>query len=282
MMKPYIFKNLTTKSHKVHTKSHNDFNFRCYVFVRLRDFLGAPLWFRFLLKIKRIILKSIPVKYLRAKCYWFECAQAENMKFNSMRIPISVRCLTIVILCGFTFMVSCKKEPEKIYVQDSFKEWACFQNGSYWIYLNESSNRSDSSSLYYGPSTWFYKLTGDGKLYEMNSYQIQNIGEFRVGARVDYSFFSVQGIFLHGTYVLTSSVTSGLSDQVSQTCWVLKRYDSLTVNNQLFSDVIHTRDTFSNSINDYYVAKNVGLIKFAIKNGYGDSTWSLLRYHVIQ
>ena len=176
----------------------------------------------------------------------------------------------------------CNKKVEKYYVQNTFKEWSLFQQGSYWLYLNEISGKTDSSYLYSFTSTWFYQPIAEDNLYEMISYRIPNIGEFRVGARSDYSFFSVQGIFPHGIYILTSWVTSHSSDQVSPTCWVVKRYDSLIVNNQLFFDVIHTRDTFSNSINDYYVAKKIGLIKFAVKYEHSDSTWSLLRYHIEQ
>jgi hypothetical protein len=190
------------------------------------------------------------------------------------------RLLVPCLLC--CFLLSCNKEAEKYHVPESFKEWALFQSGSYWIYLNENSGKIDSSFIYSGPSTWFYEPAGDGKLYEIISYHISGIGEFRLGAKTDQSILLIQGIFPGGTYVLTSLVTSDLSNLVSPTCWVVKRYDSLTVNDQLFFEVIHTRDTFSNSTNDYYIAKKTGLIKFAIKNSHGDSAWSLVRYHVVQ
>lgn len=194
-----------------------------------------------------------------------------------MKILINISLFFLYLL-----ITGCHKTEEKYYVQGSFKEWALFQYGSYWIYLNEKSNRVDSSWVYDGPSTWFYKPSGDGKLYEVISFQILNIGEFRLGARTDYSTLLIEGKFLSGGYALTSLVTSKSSEHVSQTCWVMKRYDSLLVNNQLFFDVIQTRDTFSNSVNDFYFAKKVGLIKFAIKNEYGDSTWSLVRSHIEQ
>ncbi len=188
----------------------------------------------------------------------------------------------ITLIIYFLLITGCNKNAEKYYVQDSFKQWSLFQYGSYWIYANDKNANNDSSYVYSGPSTWFYKPIGDGKFYEVISYQIMNIGEFRLGAKTDNSVLIIEGKFQAGGYVLTSSVTSNLSDKVSPTCWVIKRYDSITVNNQLFFDVIHTRDTFSNSINDYYFGKKVGLIKFAIKNEYIDSTWSLVRWHSVQ
>jgi len=186
----------------------------------------------------------------------------------------------IFCLCSILFLPDCKKPEEKIYVQDAFKEWTLFQYGSYWIYLNEKNSRSDSAYLYSYPLTLFYKLPGDGKLYELIIFQVLNIGEFKLAAEKDKSIMLILGK-VRG-YALASLVTSGLSDQVSTTCWVVNRYDSLVVNNHMFLDVIHTRDTFSNSITDYYFAKKIGLIKYAIKNELGDTTWSLLRYHVVQ
>ena len=194
-----------------------------------------------------------------------------------MKILINISLFFLYLL-----ITGCNKTEEKYYVQGSFKEWSLFQYGSYWIYLNEKSGRVDSSWVYTGPSTWFYKPIGDGKLYEVISFQIMNIGPFKLGAKTDNSILLIEGKFFSGGYALTSLVTSNLSDQVSSSCWVMKRYDSLIVNNQMFFNVIITRDTFSNSINDFYFAKKVGLIKFAIKNEYGDSTWSLVRSHIIQ
>jgi len=33
---------------------------------------------------------------------------------------------------------------------------------------------------------------------------------------------------------------------------------------------------------DYYFAKNIGLLKFSIKTPNIDSTWSILRWHIVQ
>jgi hypothetical protein len=187
--------------------------------------------------------------------------------------------------------VSCKKKDQNYYVQNSFKEWTLFKKGSYWVYLNETSNKPDScfvienaidrmNSDEYGGT-----LNQGGIYYEIISYNIFNVALFELIARDNDSYLLCEGFAGHD-FINSYRVTSNLSQEVNVNCVVKKRYDTLVINNNKFVDVIQTQDSestlinnhFYYSISNYFFAKNIGLIKFANK----DSTWSLVRWHVLQ
>jgi hypothetical protein len=195
----------------------------------------------------------------------------------------------LIIIFFILCFESCKKNEEDYYIQSSFKEWTLFNKGSYWIYSVDSSNTLDSMFINQDPETILYSPDGGGKHYEITSYSVSGFGEFIVSAGIDNSFFSMAGGITGSGDIVNYFTTAILSDHVSTTCWVIKRNDTLLVNNNIFLDVIHTRDTSSAHSNhkvpstrDYYLARNVGLIKFSLKTDTINSTWSLVRWHVKQ
>jgi hypothetical protein len=68
---------------------------------------------------------------------------------------------------------------------------------------------------------------------------------------------------------------------------VIEVFSNLTVNNSLYHNVYHTRYSEllyvnDSAVRDYYFAKNIGLVIFKMRTGNIDTTWSLVRHHVIQ
>jgi hypothetical protein len=64
-------------------------------------------------------------------------------------------------------------------------------------------------------------------------------------------------------------------------------YDSLYINNQLFTHVVNTQYNAVFNRGDttrytFYTAKHTGLIKFNIHSTSYDSTWSVIRYKIYQ
>jgi hypothetical protein len=203
-----------------------------------------------------------------------------------------MKIIVIVFLsCFILFFVSCKKEDQNYYVQDSFKEWALFNKGSYWIYLNENNNKLDSCFIKYSPIDYLYSENygytpnKGGIYYEIISYNVINIAEFFLSARIDDSYLLCEGEVGHD-FINSYQVSANISQKISETCNVIKRYDTLVINNNQFYNVIYIRDSVpsyinnhsSYSVSNYFFARNIGLIKVATR----DSTWSLIRWHTIQ
>ena len=92
--------------------------------------------------------------------------------------------------------------------------------------------------------------------------------------------------FYSGNACFTNWLILGKEDRVTTSCRLIHVYNFLTLNTNTFNNVYHTRDSNKTStsytVKDYYFAKNIGLIKFSIRTPEIDSTWSLVRWHVLQ
>jgi hypothetical protein len=195
----------------------------------------------------------------------------------------------LIFFLLFIIVLSCNKSSTlTIYVADSFKPWSLFQAGSYWVYLDEKKHMTDSTYVDIPPVSWFTPPQPVSVQYEAISYKFSN--SFLTVAEIGADNESESGLgyndFISGGSVLNLYVINQVSNFVSSTCKVIERLDTVTINNHLFTNVIHTRDTNYflkfRWIKDYYLAKNIGLLKFKIKTPTIDSTWSILRWHVIQ
>jgi hypothetical protein len=195
--------------------------------------------------------------------------------------------IILIIISSFV-LVSCQKKETTYQIQNSFKEWVLFQKGSYWIYSDKKNNKIDSSYILYGPNENIIDPSVD-QPYQVISYSQLHIGSFIIYATANDSYFMNQKGISAGVRIISNSVVSGNSNSVTKTCWVIERFDSLMLENNIFYNVIHVRDTNSENINypeslalDYYIAKKIGVIKVSLKTNQVDSTLTLLRWHVIQ
>ena len=169
-----------------------------------------------------------------------------------------------------------------------------FQKGSYWIYRNEENQTLDSSYINIQPLTEWNSTTEMISYAVSNSF-IQNV--LLIGATdLDLGSDSFADIIMSnppdGHYMaLTSAYAVGnsTSNWLSAYCHFVEEIDTIFLNNNKFVNVIHTRAYVNNScpyydnyLNDYYFAKNIGLVKYSIQTDTYDSTWSLVRWHAIQ
>ncbi len=186
------------------------------------------------------------------------------------------------------FSFGCEKQNTKYYIQDSFKQWVLFQKGSHWVYLNEKSQVLDCTFISKPPVTYMTppepaSIQHEELIYSFTSGFLVN-GYLESGRMKNIYFL---GDFLSSSHALTAAMINNSSSKpFFDNCWLIERIDSLIINNVIFNDVIHTRD--SNEIHadfcikDYYFVKNIGLIKFSITTAEFDSTWSLVRWKVVQ
>jgi hypothetical protein len=148
--------------------------------------------------------------------------------------------------------------------------------------LNEGKGRLDSTFISQAPDEFLSHSDEDNHNYEIITYIVDHIGQFGLRAYTNNSELFLKDLYTDGATSLSYMVTAALSDHVTINCGVINRYDTLIVNNNKFTNVIHTRDSSYYSIKDYYYAMKIGLIKYSLKTTSIDSTWSLVRWHVYQ
>ena len=195
-------------------------------------------------------------------------------------------CLGILAL----FSSCSKKKAITYYIDNSFKEWVLFQKGSYWVYFNDSSHMLDSAFVDMQPR---YGLsppeTEHMDHYQSIYYTVTSsfIRDVYIGRDPDESYVAI-GFFYPKNDVfkaLNSGYTNGSWNGSSSFTSLIEKIDTMILNYKKFTNVIHTRTNeviYDSSQYDFYFAKNIGLIKFSAKTNSFDSTWSLMRWHIIQ
>jgi hypothetical protein len=188
-------------------------------------------------------------------------------------------------------LCSCyKRKPATYYIDASFKEWVVFKKGSYWVYLNEKRQSEDSTFINMQTRDAISLPGQEGPdCFEGFYYDLSNGFISAVSGQRDYNeSYASYSVFFPDEYSMTGLSTANLKipvDESYHTPILVEKIDTMFLNNNKFTNVIHTRDTikfFNNLQDDFYFVKNIGLIKFSIRTNSFDSTWSILRWHVIQ
>jgi hypothetical protein len=200
------------------------------------------------------------------------------------------------MLLVFSFLLligSCKKKdsPQILYIDNSFKEWVLFQKGTYWIYLNEGNTFLDSSIVSTNPESGYYPPLAEAAAFHYETIRYKIANSFINNAEIarDYNGSSIN----FGTYYPDGVVFPSLFNGYTNASWLgssdycsfVEKIDSMIINTNKFKNVIHTRvvNSYYNNLQfDFYFVKNVGWVKYSIKTSTMDTTWSILRYHVVQ
>lgn len=206
------------------------------------------------------------------------------LKRNRFITLINLSILLIAICSGCE-----KKNPEKYYFDTNLKSWTYFNKGTYWIYRNEETQLFDTTTILGSGS--LFSGSEDANQFEIIHCNIKSgfIREFSGYRDPLTSFFEI-GFFYPdpgNPFALTSTITNGGNNgyytSSYQTFWCVERLDSLILNDNLFINVIHTRNlipSYDSLQDDFYFAKNIGLIKFSIKTTKFDSSWSVVKWHI--
>ena len=198
-------------------------------------------------------------------------------------IAIFALILTVFITGG------CKKEGTYNYVLSETKAWTLFNEGSYWIYRNDSTLVLDSTVIAGPPEFEFRRYTEtDLDHYEhivvrYRSALISTGVTFSDGAGYDiYKILEFKDSYVPA-YLSWAPVDSVI--------WMWgnfileEKLYNYPFEGMIFPEVQHTRFTGQVDSLDtihFILAKNVGLLK--MYGNWDDTTrsWSLIRYHVVQ
>ena len=205
-----------------------------------------------------------------------------------MKNRISILCFVLCCL----LIISCNKKPSPTHytISNDFRKWVDFQNGSYWVYINDNSGLVDSC-YFRGTRLAYtvYNYKDQGYVYDVIDFVLASkfLEIIYIQANADYTF-AIIGTIKGGTeYQLRTNANIGQKIRVGLgTYEEVEVLDSLKINNNTFMNIRHTRTIYpllpGDIIQDYFFSKGVGLIKFHQTFLNTDSTWSLLRYHTIQ
>ncbi|MDP4281720.1 MAG: hypothetical protein Q8867_06165 [Bacteroidota bacterium] len=195
----------------------------------------------------------------------------------------------IVIILGFN--ISCKKEKSyTYYISQELKTYAVFQPGSYWVYKNELTGVLDSSYINIPPG---YTYTHLGEHLSDPIWESCNTlycGNFIYSSYVDQDKYAIDFYSWGSTCLMSNKFKPGFLYEIQSNMYFkdVDEIDSLVINNNKYYHVLNTQ-YLSKSIFDgdsiiysYYLVKSLGLIKISKKVHNIDTSWSLLRYHVVQ
>ena len=175
----------------------------------------------------------------------------------------------IIYCLGFLCLISCNKhERTNIYVPQLYKDVGLFQKGSYWIYLNNKTLETDCTYVSTEPKSYFE--TGDLSSRQIISISYDSSLLFHCSLDPDECYFT-SILEPYGLILIRS-----ISDKV----------DTLEVGNQKYSNVYHSRQiNFIGSDSvffDVYCSPHVGIVKITKTIAGIDSSYNLLRWHVVQ
>ena len=187
------------------------------------------------------------------------------------------------LACTLTILLlwSCQKkakDPEYVYIPQDFKDFICFNQGSYWVYLNNSGTK-DSVVL---NSQEFNMLQMEEQysylhLEELQqTFLINNTSTLLMLCK-QYSSYSKSYTYFpsfnsNSTNQFRAHNLSTIGKKVADIEY-LQFYDTLSIGNVNYSNV----KLFQYLNEKYYFAKNIGLIEI-VKDSV--ISWRLLNYSV--
>lgn len=209
---------------------------------------------------------------------------------------------TVLLLFICLTLSGCKKssvhkdELGPLYeIKSEIKTWTMFNSESYWIYRNEKTQAMDSIWHKHGP--FFYQeLCYNCPVVEYMWFYAGGPILMRYDIEGGKDANSMVSIVLrnggHPLALIQRSIDDPLNADTAGYQFnyeVIDRLDSMVLNGNLFTDIIHTRTTWDYTYYnpvytgfDFYWAKGIGLIKITKNLENSDTAWSLIRWKVYQ
>ena len=174
------------------------------------------------------------------------------------------------------------KKPALVLIPELLKEYSVFNVGSFWIFKNEMNGKSDSSFIQVPPRFIPGGYGEDDPNIE--TCYVTYGGAFMAGAAIDPNICSIN--FVNR---LNGNCLEYYNHPQENNDWhfkIIQNLDSVTINQIVYYNVLNTQYKATASPGDtmtftFYLAKSIGLIKFNLHGNDRDTTWSLLRYHVV-
>jgi|WetSurMetagenome_2_1015567.scaffolds.fasta_scaffold09970_3 hypothetical protein len=210
--------------------------------------------------------------------------------------------LTILFLLGCT-----KNDPEYYYIPEDFKQWVVYQPGTYWIYLNEQTGVVDCT--YVTGVRNYQEVTGgngsqeterhyevitcdcSGSLYAKLSTRAQSESSRPINDRAILSIPICSpnmddASFSYGLLLNPQFIKERRFEEISN-YGVKQVYPQEDILGNQFINVYDLRHEWidyngDSLVTEAHFAKSTGIIKLRIYKEKFDTTWSLIRYKIVQ
>jgi hypothetical protein len=196
------------------------------------------------------------------------------------------------------FLANCKDEVTVVRIEPELKEWGFFEKGSWWVYEEEVTKQRDS---FWVDSTGaaLKGLPDDDILFQELRTFISSLSNINN----DYIFFISSGTNMlcltsksrwssdpeidESAALLRIPVTSG--ERFGSHCdlsWIIidSVFDSLTIGNAKFRNVVRTQDKGNCALmgtqTAIYSVRNIGIVRKEFPDFH--QTWNLVKHHVVQ
>jgi hypothetical protein len=183
--------------------------------------------------------------------------------------------LIILVLSG------CHKnenDDETILINSGIKSQE-FKTGSYWIYQNDSTLKTDSTYIYYVRQGFDDQYHGLGYFTSTEYYEMWYYTDNRTNGNPSFKE-SIESDCVMRT--INSNVYAPVWQEIYALDNVLTRtvfYDSLQIGNHMFYQVeeVTTPDS-----NNFYTARSIGVVKKVVRDTTDRGTWNLLRWKIVK
>jgi hypothetical protein len=209
----------------------------------------------------------------------------------------------VIVILSFV-MIGCKKKDPPFYkIREENKSFGYFKKGSYWIYFDPAQNTIDS--IFVDTSKYsvreeisdIKKGTISAKKEIITTKCRNNSGSRDLYFDLDGYFGFLQIAEEDSNEKLSWSIfyfnTPDVVDLVARNLKV-ENISIITISNHNFNNVIYQKSIVSTNDShtwpssqtidtvEYWIAKNVGIIKKIVKNNYYKEEWYLIRSKVLQ
>ena len=209
----------------------------------------------------------------------------------------------IFLILLLSMIMACRKEEESIhyarFTQDAL-DWGFYNNGSYWVYKDSVSNKTDSLEIdttYFGRKILYKGHDGHDPdfyydyfhlYYKKNMFGIvedytqidcnRNRGTLD---RIMYDSLMLPVLFYNCINVLHKVDTFKYSGLVKE---FIASYSEYTIGGKTFKDVtaVKITDIRNSRSGIYYFAKLVGMIKMRIEKDGKESTHELIDWKALK
>jgi hypothetical protein len=217
--------------------------------------------------------------------------------------------ISFLLLLPFLYVFEgcTKHDPEYYTIPEDFRQWVVYQPGTYWIYLNEKTGAQDCT--YVTSVNAGQHVTGGNGSSDIERH-FETITTKCSGPLFNYMFSEAE---IEGSYItydrasLSIPIKSTGMEDISFSYGLLLRpqfieyrrfevisnfgvkqvYPQESIYGKVFSNVYDLRHEWIDNLGDSLVteahfAKNTGIIKLRIYKEQFDTTWSLVRYKIVQ
>ena len=207
----------------------------------------------------------------------------------------------------YVFEGCTKQDPEYYTIPEDFKQWVVYQPGTYWIYLNEKTGAQDCTfvtSVYTGQHVTggngssdterhFEAITSNcsGPLFKYMSAEAEMessiVTNYKASLSIPLSSPGMEDVSFSYGLLLNPQFIQYRRYEAIINYGVKQVYPEESMNGKIFTNVYDLRHEWINYMGDSLVteahfAKNTGIVKLRIYKEQSDTTWSLIRYKIVQ